>query len=304
MPTASDWELPESLPSTNDIPVADEDDMQPVQISWTPGSKKSATTAKSASKHKVEKAATNAAPSFYVEPLNVELPPPFEAQTYQFDMTTLSAGIPKLQDGRLAPALSKKTIIGLAIGGPLAVLLLVGLISFIGTSSASKSEDMTSSGMSSDMSKSMANEMGWVSFTDPAGHFTAMFPTQPMMEQHGATTIWSSAATHGSMGVVISTTTLPAGDYKNNKQALTDALNGTASGSGMTITGQVFDTNGSVLHLDALLTKDKTNANLRYFVSGGTLYGLLLTTNDESGDPHAFDMLTKSFQALDGKKPA
>jgi hypothetical protein len=239
-----------------------------------------------------------------VEPMNVDLPRPFEVQTYQFDTTTLSAGLPKLQDGRLAPALSKKIILGLALGAPLAILLVIGLVSFIGTSTPSTSDDTTSSGMSSDMSMTMANEMGWVSYTDPEGRFSAMLPAQPTMQQQGATMIWSSATTDGSMGVVISTTALPAGNYKNDKQALTDALNGSASGSKTTIKGQVFATDGNVLHLDALLTNDKMTANVRYFISGNTLYGLMLTTDNQSGDTHGFDMLTKSFQALDGKKSA
>ena len=115
---------------------------------------------------------------------------------------------------------------------------------------------------------------------------------------------WTSTSKDGHMAAVIVAGSLPAGNYKNNQQVLQNALNGASSTSGMTVIGKTTGTDGNVLHLDALLGNSTATSNVRFFVSNNTMYGISITTDDKSGDADAFDTLTKSFQLLNGQKPA
>jgi hypothetical protein len=305
--TAGGWALPDHTPvqQTAVRPPVDLQpvDVEPVQISW-PAPKSSADAKPAAPVNDV------VTPSFYAEPANSQLPPPVEPQTFQYDTTTFSSGLPNLRDGRLAPAVGKKAIIALAVAGPIGlIVLLIAIVSFIGTSSNTTSSDNNAASagiLATDAAKAASH--GWVSYTDPDGRFSASLPTQPVVQngsgKDGASATWTSSTADGHIAVVIGAVTLPAGDYKNNQQVLTDALNGASANSGMDIKGQITDTDGSVLHLDAFLAKDQVSSNVRLFVSNNVLYVISLTTDKQDGDPQAFDTLTKSFQVLNGKKPA
>jgi hypothetical protein len=290
-------------------PLTQHTEEPPVQISWP-------TPATSAPERAVAAAPEAlSSPSFYAEPAAEPrgLVAEESLQTFHYDAAMVSGRASSYNDGRLSPALGKGTIIGFAAAGIVALLLYMVIVAVV----ASRADDDALVNVSGPPIETTTTTVapletppsasgGWISYTDPNGYFSGSLPTEPSVSRtttaDGPLVTWVSQNVETKTTVVIVAGALPAGNWTNNQQVLKNALNGAASSSGMSIKGQYTDNDGGVLHLDALLSNSTASSNMRFFVHQNTLYGLSTSGPSSDSNAKAFDLLTKSFEPLNGKK--
>jgi hypothetical protein len=298
--TTGGWTAPESTTQHTEEP--------PVQISWPTPASSVAPATQTPSYH---------TPSFYNGPANPQAHAAAEVQTFQYDQVTLGGTSGALADGRLRPELSKGVIIAFAAAGPVMLVILILIVSLIGASVNEAEKDVLVDVPSQAVAPTVPAESeaettplpapadDWTDYVEPNGMFKASLPDSPTSEivpgTDGKGTAWQSVTADGKTLVEVVALQLPAGDFRNNQQILKTWLNASAEAGGMTVKGQIIETKASVLRLDALLEGPSGSSNVRFFVSGQTMYGLNVEGKDASANAVAFDKLTKSFEPLSGK---
>jgi hypothetical protein len=286
--TTGGWTAPES--------VAQNTEDSPVQISWP------APTPAASAPPAFE------SPSFYDTPTSqaaAHLQPEVELQTFHYDSSTFSGNAGVSEDGRLRPELSKGAILAFAGAGPAVLIVLILIVSFIGGVAKEEALVDIPQAVETPVTAAAPAPSSWNTYADPNGYFSASLPATPTVSNikgpNGTAFSWISNSPDGQTQVAVVAAPLPAGDFRNNQQALKNSLSSAATASNMTVKGQIIDTENSTMHLDALLEGPNSSSNIRLFVADRTMFSLSIEGKDAAANAQAFDKLTKSFKALGGK---